>query len=151
VKTIYNQQKSYVYLWRDSLLKKYYLGFHSGYNPNYICSSKYMLAEYEKRPQDFKRRILQVGQREEMAVLERELIQKRKKHLNERYYNRIVPGSHAKPAWNKGLKIGPLSEEQKRKQSETMKKWHKCHTVKLSEEARRKISVSKKIYQKKQD
>ncbi len=92
-KTIYNHQKSFVYLWYDRLLKKYYLGYYSGVrpNPNYICSSKHMMKEYKARPQDFKRRILQVGQREEMAVLERELLQKRKKHLGERYYNLMIP------------------------------------------------------------
>ena len=73
--------QSFVYLWRDSLKNRYYLGYYSGNKKNYICSSKHMMKEYKARPQDFKRRILQVGTRKEMAVLERELLQKRKKNL----------------------------------------------------------------------
>ena len=50
-----------------------------------------MMKEYVARPQDFKRRILKVGAKKEMAVLERQLLQKRKKHLGERYYNLMIP------------------------------------------------------------
>ena len=83
--------ESFVYLWRDSLKSRYYLGFHNGSNPNYICSSKHMMKEYKARPQDFKRRILQVGQREEMAVLERKLLISRKNHFGKRYINLMIP------------------------------------------------------------
>jgi hypothetical protein len=79
--------ESFVYLWRDSLKNRYYLGYHSGYNPNYICSSKYMLAEYKTRPQDFKRRILRTGTSKEMDKLEKRLLKSRYKHFGSRYYN----------------------------------------------------------------
>ena len=83
--------KPFVYLWRDSLYKKYYIGYHSGWNKNYVCSSSRMMAEYKARPQDFQRRILKTGSKTEMAVLERKLLQSRKDHLGERYYNLTIP------------------------------------------------------------
>ena len=89
----HQQQKPFVYLWRDRLFNRYYLGYHSGTNPNYICSSKYMMEEYKARPEDFTRRILQIGQIEEMIALEQQLLQKRKNQLGVRYYNVAIPGS----------------------------------------------------------
>jgi hypothetical protein len=51
----------FVYIWKDMLRKKYYIGSHYGsMNDNYISSSKWFNAAFKKRPQDFKRRILQV-------------------------------------------------------------------------------------------
>lgn len=50
-----------------------------------------MLKEYKARPQDFKRRILKVGQMKDMAVLERKLLMTRQEHLGERYYNLMIP------------------------------------------------------------
>ena len=52
----HHQQKPFVYLWRDRLSNRYYLGYHCGKNPRYICSSKYMKKEYKARPSDFTRR-----------------------------------------------------------------------------------------------
>ena len=106
--------ESFVYLWRDSLKSRYYLGFHNGSNPSYICSSKHMMKEYKARPQDFKRRILKVGARKEMAVLERELLLKRIKHLNERYYNLMIPRK-------KGFPILEWTDEMRKRQSITHK------------------------------
>jgi len=123
----YHQQKPYVYLWRDRLFNRYYVGYHSGTKPNYVCSSRPMMEQYNQRPQDFKRRILQVGQREEMAVLERQLIQKRIKHLGKRYYNLAISWPICK--WtddmrkdrSKLFKGRIVSEETRRKMSEGAK------------------------------
>ena len=87
----HTMNESFVYLWRDSLKKRYYLGYHSGYNPNYICSSKHMMKEYKTRPQDFKRRILRTGTRTEMYSLEKKLLQSRKNQFGKRYYNLMMP------------------------------------------------------------
>ena len=145
--SIYNQQKPFVYLWRDRLFNKYYLGYHGGTNPNYVCSSKYMKKEYKARPEDFTRRILATGTKVDMAVLERELLQKRKKHLGQRYYNLAISWPIFK--WTDDilekrkksiLLRGPFkhTEETKRKISIARK------GIKLSEEHRRKMSIAKK-------
>jgi hypothetical protein len=48
-----------VYLWYDRYKKKFYVGSHWGTeNDGYICSSTYMKRAYNKRPQDFKRKII---------------------------------------------------------------------------------------------
>lgn len=53
------QEYGFVYIWRDRKHKRYYIGCHWGTeNDGYICSSKWMLKSYKRRPQDFKRRIL---------------------------------------------------------------------------------------------
>ena len=79
--------KSFVYLWRDSLFKKYYIGYTCGWRPNYICSSVAMLTQYKVRPHHFKRRILQYGTRKEMVKLEERLLKSRFKYFGSRYYN----------------------------------------------------------------
>lgn len=50
----------FVYLWRDRKKNKYYLGSHKGKeNDGYISSSRWFNNAYDKRPQDFKRRIIE--------------------------------------------------------------------------------------------
>jgi len=53
------EKYGFVYIWYDRKHKRYYIGSHWGKeNDGYICSSKWMLKSYQRRPQDFKRRIL---------------------------------------------------------------------------------------------
>jgi hypothetical protein len=50
----------YIYLWRDRKRKMFYLGSHIGSeHDGYIGSGKRFTAAYKKRPEDFKRRILE--------------------------------------------------------------------------------------------
>lgn len=50
----------FVYLWRDSETKRFYIGSHYGSTTDtYIASSKWLKAAYKKRPETFKRRVLQ--------------------------------------------------------------------------------------------
>jgi len=57
---IYQQNYTgYVYIWQDKKHNMFYIGSHYGnVSDNYICSSKWMLNAYNKRPEDFKMRIL---------------------------------------------------------------------------------------------
>lgn len=49
----------FVYIWYDKKHKRYYIGCHWGSEDDgYVCSSTWMNLGYQKRPQDFKRRIL---------------------------------------------------------------------------------------------
>ena len=49
----------FVYIWFDRKRRMFYIGRHWGdESDGYICSNKRMLAAYNKRPEDFKRRIL---------------------------------------------------------------------------------------------
>jgi hypothetical protein len=49
----------FIYLWYDSLKRKFCLGSHYGSaDDGYVTSTGYMIKAYKKRPKDFKRRIL---------------------------------------------------------------------------------------------
>ena len=119
-KTIYNQQKPFVYLWRDRLSNRYYLGFHGGTNPRYVCSSKHMMIGYKARPEDFTRRILQVGHRREMIELERKLLITRKGQFGKRYYNLTVSRKNGFPEWTDEMRRkASKSHSGRRKTKET--------------------------------
>jgi len=89
------------------------------------------MEEYKARPEDFTRRILATGTQEEMAVLERELLLKRKKHLSQRYYNIMIPKE-------KGFPIIKWTDDIRKKMSIAKK------GIKHTEEAKRKISIAGK-------
>ncbi len=138
------QNTSFIYLWYDG--KKFYLGVHEGTSDDgYICSSKVMLEEYEKRPQDFRRRILAYGTYKEMNDLEIKLLTNiKEKGRWDKYYNiafnfpRMCHTEETVKKISKGLKGIPKSEEHKRKIGEAKK------GIPKSEEHKRKISEAKK-------
>lgn len=54
------EKYGFVYIWFDRKRKMYYIGCHWGtVDDGYICSSNRMRDAYRRRPQDFKRRILE--------------------------------------------------------------------------------------------
>lgn len=63
--------EAFVYCWTDNLTNKIYIGSHKGSDVDgYICSSKLMLQEYHKRPQDFSRQIIAHGTWDDMFNFE---------------------------------------------------------------------------------
>ena len=132
--------ESFVYLWRDRLPKKYYIGYHNGSNPNYICSSKYMMEQYNQRPQDFKRRILKYGPWKEMGMLEKRLLKSRYKHFGFRYYNIAL----SFPIYKRTEEMNRRMSEAKQNMSEeTKRRMSEAHEGKKhSEESKRKMSVA---------
>ena len=55
------EKYGFVYIWLDCRNCRYYIGSHWGtIHDGYICSSKWMLRTYIRRPGDFKRRILKI-------------------------------------------------------------------------------------------
>ena len=116
----------FVYIWRDAKRKKFYIGSHFGSEKDaYICSNRWMLAAYKKRPQDFKRRILERvdGSKDDLLMREQawlNLIPDEELSISDavlndtaRYYNhkKIANGGSRKghkknrvgPSWNKGV------------------------------------------------
>jgi hypothetical protein len=82
--------EAFVYLWRDSVNKKFYLGYHKGSpDDNYAHSSSLMESfTMNNVPNGFKRRILAVGSNEEMMELELKLLKNRKERGRwDKYYN----------------------------------------------------------------
>ena len=74
------EPEAFVYLWRDSINKKFYLGYHKGsIDDNYAHSSTVMESfTMNTKPDGFKRRILAVGSSDEMMKLEQMLLVNRK-------------------------------------------------------------------------
>ena len=136
------EKYGFVYIWYDRKHKRFYIGCHWGTEDDgYICSSSWMKQAYEKRSQDFKRRILvsNITDRSQIYIEEQKYLDMIKKEeikpLNEmpRYYNLCL--SSKKPwhqydekvktigekisAAKKGKSTGPCSEETKRKISKS--------------------------------
>lgn len=63
--------EAFVYCWTDHKTNKLYVGSHKGsLNDGYVCSSKVMLEEYNKRPCDFTRQIIAEGSWDDMFKFE---------------------------------------------------------------------------------
>lgn len=81
----------FVYIWFDRKHKRYYIGCHWGtVDDGYICSSNWMRDAYNRRPNDFKRKILSTGIEERSLMFEKEhewfsLI--KEEELGKKYYN----------------------------------------------------------------
>lgn len=81
--------KAFVYCWTDHKTNKLYIGSHKGQiNDGYICSSKTMLEEYNKRPLDFTRQIVAEGESNDMRKFEHVLLKTINAATNEAYYNK---------------------------------------------------------------
>jgi hypothetical protein len=94
---------------------------------NYLGSGKILKQAISKYgQQNFKKEILQeCSSKPEWLEAEQLWIEKLNSRDKEVGYNLAIGGDGGKTCekpWNKGLKLGPLSEEQKKKQSETLKK-----------------------------
>jgi len=80
--------EAFVYCWTDKKTNMLYVGSHKGsIDDGYICSSKYMLEEYNKRPEDFSRQIIAEGVLLDMRKLESKILQSVNAALNEMFYN----------------------------------------------------------------
>ena len=55
----YGEKYGFIYVWRDKGRNRFYVGSHWGYeNDGYICSSAFMRNAYNRRPNDFRRRVV---------------------------------------------------------------------------------------------
>lgn len=80
---------AFVYCWTDHRDIKLYVGSHKGsIDDGYVCSSKYMMKEYQKRPQDFTRQIIAEGSVSDIRKLETKILQTVNARLNEDFYNK---------------------------------------------------------------
>lgn len=93
-----NEKYGFVYIWFDIKYKRYYIGCHWGnIHDGYICSSTWMRNSFNRRPQDFRRRILKSGlDRDEMYLEEQ-------KYLNMININEIKPFSSNPRYYNLSL------------------------------------------------
>jgi hypothetical protein len=109
---------SFVYCWTDKLTNKIYVGVHKGSeNDGYVCSSKYMLEEYNKRPNDFSRQIISNGCFEQMLVFETAILKSANAKCDLSFYNmhngdgKFIPGPCTEETKSK---IGAKNKNKKR-------------------------------------
>ena len=84
------EKYGFVYIWRDRKHKRYYVGCHWGAeNDGYVSSSPWLMSAFKRRPNDFKRRILQrTNNRQETFLAEQKWLNLIKdEELKVRYYN----------------------------------------------------------------
>lgn len=90
------EKYGFIYIWRDRKHNRYYIGSHWGTEDDgYICSSRMMRQAYRRRPNDFKRRIIERVYTDRQEVYDAEnkwllLAEKNK----DRYYNQIFKAQH---------------------------------------------------------
>ena len=84
------EKQGFIYIWLDKKRKMYYVGCHFGLeNDGYICSSNRMRDAYRRRPEDFRRKIIQKNLQKE-SLLEEEhkwLSLIPDEQLGKKYYN----------------------------------------------------------------
>lgn len=123
--------EAFVYCWTDFGTNKLYIGVHKGTpHDGYICSSKLMLEEYTKRPNDFSREIVAQGTFSDCYALETAILKSAKADKDPEFYNRST--NHF-PFYT----VGPKDEEWRKRHSEKMK-------LLMGTEIQRKI-VSKRM------
>lgn len=109
----------FVYCWTDHKTSKIYVGSHKGTTDDgYICSSKYMLQEYGKRPEDFTRQIVAEGRLEDIRRLETKILQSASAKLCEDFYNLHQNDGLYFDGWKKG----EMSKEHRDKLSQAAKR-----------------------------
>jgi len=81
-------QEAFTYCWTDHRDNMLYVGWHKGrQDDEYICSSKWMLGEYNKRPSDFSRQIIAEGTQDDCLMLETAILNSVDAKHNFDYYN----------------------------------------------------------------
>jgi hypothetical protein len=165
-------KSGFVYIWYDRKNKRYYIGSHWGNEDDgYICSSRWMRKAYNRRPYDFKRRIISrvIEQRGDLLQEEYRWLQLiSDNEIGSKYYNltkhlnghwvtdeekrltvgqKISKANKGKPSPNKGK---TLSEQTKEKISNNTKRGmaNLDKSYRWDEDYRKKISINGKRLQK---
>lgn len=115
------EKYGFVYIWYDKKHKRYYIGSHWGTeNDGYICSSAWMNLSYKKRPNDFKRRIVEYTDKKRIHEVEHRWLQMiKEEELGKRYYNLK---NHRFGHWSTTDKAKTVSEKQTATLKQTLSK-----------------------------
>ena len=81
--------EAFVYCWTDHKTNKLYIGSHKGtQDDGYICSSKLMLQEYNKRSHDFTRQIIAEETYSDIRMMEYKILESVDAKNNTDFYNK---------------------------------------------------------------
>ena len=138
------EYNSFIYIWNDTLLNKYYIGSHIGnIQDGYLFSGIDIKKEYNQRPQDFNREILSyhlIKEYKEIRDIEREYLIKYDVENKNEFYNRTnesYGGYHKKSVEKRLLDIDEngLNAFQRaaKKMVETRKSKNSYKTAKIKE------------------
>ena len=143
--------EAFVYMWFDLTTGRKYIGCHKG-NPTdgYVCSSMPMMREYNQRPQDFHRQIIEYGTWKDMLEREQALINEYNAVKDPTFYNRSnnIGPFHAagEPCSEKTRAKKSAAQKGKRHSDETRIKIRAARAkqvmLPVSEETRNKIAKS---------
>lgn len=128
------EKYGFVYIWRDKKHNRYYVGCHWGTEDDgYICSCRWMRKSYNRRPHDFKRKIISRVYTNRHDLLDEEhrwLLMIKETELKIKYYN---SSNHRFGHWTTDpmltkeiiIKLSEagrnISDETRKKQSEAKK------------------------------
>ena len=85
---MYTMTEAFVYCWTDHKTNKLYVGSRKGTRDDgYVCSSKYMMQEYKKRPHDFTRQIVAEGRFDDIRKLEEVILKTVNAKEDDNFYN----------------------------------------------------------------
>ena len=147
---VLKKKYGFVYIWRDRKHNRYYIGAHWGSEDDgYICSSTWMRNSYNKRPQDFKRRILKtyIFNKDKTFIEEYKwLCLINQEELGKKYYNRVITNFNSK---GHDLKHSDISKEKmrqaalgKKASEETKEKMRQAKLGKIhTEETKEKMKI----------
>lgn len=116
------EKYGFVYIWFDKKRKMYYIGSHWGTTDDgYICSSNRMRDAYRRRPEDFKRRIIETNIIDKNSLRKEEdkflkLAEKKKqKYYNHKYFSicKVWSWENLKFSKDHKIKLGNLSRGKK--------------------------------------
>lgn len=143
---------AYVYRMRERTTNKWYVGVHSGINPDYICSSKIVLPLYNANPENWDRKILRYGEVDTMWALEESILRKLDAIKNPNSYNANIGGKYFRTEIGSSGHRGKTHSDAVRKQiSSSMvgntnnpkgRKFTESHRAKMSASAKLKPTIS---------
>lgn len=131
------KNNAFLYKWTDKLTDMYYIGSHKGtVDDGYVCSSKWLKEEYNKRPQDFIRQILEFG--------EHSIIRKQEAELLDKLDVKHDPKAYNQHNGNGNFYLKHHTEESKKRLSES-KKGDRNPLSHMSPETRLKMIAAGKL------
>jgi hypothetical protein len=141
---------AFVYCWTDHKTNKLYVGSHKGSTDDgYVCSSKHMMVEYKKRPEDFTKQIIAEGKLDDIRKLETKILQAANVRIDEQFYNKHDNDGFFFEGW----KQGEFSEEHRKNMSISASKRKRTpeHIQKLNEgrrNSKNSVEHNRKISEK---